>query len=109
MMLYFRALPGCVCHWLGPKHVGQLANYIGRQYDRETKQHRAINEAVQVQAETPDGRRCALFCSRGELWAADPKTAAFCGVPFVELEQDADGEWQPIPQTKHAPKASANP
>jgi hypothetical protein len=42
------------------------------------------------------------------LWPADKETAAFCGVEFVPVEFDADGDWSPARKPaakKSEPKA----
>ncbi len=57
--------------------------------------YKANDKPYETFAAGRSGRRLAKLCLRGELWAADKETATFCGVKFVECEQDDDGEWVP--------------
>ncbi len=93
--------PPPVVQWPGMKATGQLYQYVGRKYDPESRVHRAESSPVVVDTEdaNPERRknaqRIAKICARDySLWPADAVTAAYCGKPFVELEQGEDGEWR---------------
>lgn len=113
MKLRFRAKcgenghPPPVVNWPGAKNVGQLYQYVGRRFDLESRVHRAVADPVEVDSETRNGKRLAKLCRRdGSLWPADAETAKFCGVPFVELSQDSNGEWVPK-TTSHSRKTES--
>lgn len=88
---------------------GAPAGYVGRTLVRAVKEgervikpayYKANSEPYEVFAGTHSGRRLAKLCLRGELWAADESTAAFCGVSFQRVVQGKDGEWAPAPRKK---------
>lgn len=106
MKLSFYPKPGMLC-W-DPERPpsfsgGHAAGYVGRSLVPAKKDSagRTVEPARYVANETPyevfsaskSGHRLAKLCRRGELWAADAATAAFCGVSFVPLKKNDEGEW----------------
>jgi len=83
--------------------VGQPPKYIGRSFDRDSLAFPATEEGFTCESESDRGRRLTKLTRRdSSLWAANGKTAAHCGVPFVQLEF-ADGVW--VRQSRrHRPK-----
>lgn len=114
MKLSFYAKPGHCVHWPDRMRVsGRVYQYVGRQYNAETRVHEALAEPVVVDTEHADAEHCRAaerlrrVCARDSaLWPADEATAAACGVPFVPVEL-RDGEWRPVPM-KSAKKEAAN-
>lgn len=104
-VLLFHPKRGSLPKWPG-KGQGSYP-YVGREFDAATRQNRATKEPASVMALDASGkwtdeakRLGGDLCRRdGDLLPANRETAAFCGVPFVELEQDADGEWGPRAKT----------
>lgn len=98
MKLRFYARAGCLENWPGSKAVGQPPRYIGRTFVASDKPGVlgalvADREPVELDDGSPDAPRLMRKCLKGGLWPADKETAARCGVDFVAVEQDADGEW----------------
>ena len=84
-----------------PPIGGQQLFRVGREFVRGDADkgipasHPATKEPFLVDSDSAPGRRLKKLIARDEsLWAADPATAAECGVPFVELEFK-DGSWNP--------------
>jgi len=90
-----------VCYLPGPHYAFERSPYVGREWDENTREHRASAEPFSVTdpRELPIGEerrvseRMVRFCRSGDLWPADKHTAARCGVEFTELERNDDGEW----------------
>jgi len=100
MILSFHPKRGAMPKWPG-KGPGSYP-YVGRSFDVDTRANRANKSPASLPAHgadgrlTDDARRLVELCARdGDLLPADKATAEFCGVAFVALEQDADGEWAP--------------
>lgn len=65
--------------------AGQLPMYVGRRFDAALTGFPATQEPAEFDTETSAGQRLMQLTRRdGALWAADPETAALCGVSFVE-------------------------
>lgn len=101
-MLKFYARDPHVVHHPGLKATGQLAQYIGRRFNFETRQHEAVPEGECLAEGTPDAlRACKAVLRDGALWPADEATAAACGVPFVRVEL-VDGSFRPVTEGARA-------
>lgn len=100
------AKPEHVLAYPGENLVGHLRRYIGRKtkITRDDKgvvteiAHRALNQAVEIDLDSQDGRRIArLFVVDAEnppLWPADKESAALLNTKFVPVSYDeAAGEW----------------
>ncbi|HTJ17826.1 MAG TPA: hypothetical protein VL494_13695 [Steroidobacteraceae bacterium] len=67
--------------------IGEATRYYGRSFDTATRGYPADKEPFVVESDTEDGDKCAKQCrQKRALWAADEKTAAAIGVPFVPVE-----------------------
>lgn len=101
MKLRFHSRAGHKVAWPGANFSGQPPRYIGRSWlagDGKTTAavHPATKDPDVVDTETTESRDVEHImrqCRKGGLWAADEATAAACGVEFVKVTQDADGEW----------------
>ena len=102
LVLLFHPKRGSLPKW--PNKGQGSYPYVGREFDAATRQNRATKEPASVLAidartgkPTDEAKRLGNdLCRRdGDLLPADKATAEFVGVPFVELEQDSDGEWGP--------------
>lgn len=95
---------------------GQLPHYIGRESVRGTKTERggfpAVQEAFECQSESPVGQRLSRLMRVDSidppLYCANAETAAFCGVPFVNLSFGAGAwsEFTPQPAVQEQPQES---
>ncbi len=104
--------------WPGANTYGQPPRYIGRSFspgDGKTiaASHPATKEPDVVDTDTAatrDVEHIVRQCRKGGIWAADAATAAACGVEFVSVTQDADGEWIASAPAKPqpAPKKAAS-
>ncbi len=87
--------------WPGANNFGQPPRYIGRSFvigdgKTEAAVHPANKEPDVVDTETTESRdvqHIVRQCSKGGLFPADRETAAACGVEFVSVTLDSDGEW----------------
>lgn len=98
MRLKFRARAGGVVNWPGAKIQGHLPRYVGRHFVASEKPgvagaYAADKDAVELDPSSEDAPHLIRQCKKGGLWAADAETAAHCGVEYVNLTQDDDGEW----------------
>lgn len=112
MKLSFYPKSGTSPQWPG-KGQGDYA-HAGRTFDAETRANVPHAEPFTVESHDARGnmtREAHVFavelCKRdGDVHPADKATADFCGVPFVEMAQDEDGEWIPR-TTPHKASSSA--
>lgn len=75
--------------------AGQLARFVGREWDEARHAFIASNSAYRVDSESTDGRRLDKLMRREQsLLPGDEATAAYFGVPFVPHKY-ADGAWVP--------------
>ena len=99
MLLKFHAKPGALCPWPNSHFAGQPRRYIGRRFvapNAETKApaaYPANDEPDAVDANDADAPAIIRYCRKGNVWPADVATAAVCGIDFVALAKDAEGEW----------------
>jgi hypothetical protein len=82
----------------GPLVQGQPMLRVGRSWSPATgpgspSENRATKEPFEISSTDQAAPHLARQCQKGGLWAADKATAEFCGVEFVNVTQDADGEW----------------
>jgi len=107
MQLAFYARAGHSVAWPNSAATGQPRRYVGRTFvpslDKETAgAFRADKEAAVVKAKDADAKDLMRACAKGGLWPADEATAKACGVDFVKVEADADGEWVAAKAAKRA-------
>lgn len=116
MGLKFLPRPGHMVTFAGGNAIGQLARYVGRSLKKSDKPgvagvYAAEAEPVEVPEDGPDAAHLIRQAQRGGVWPADEATAAACGVEFVKLSRDTDGEWVATPKAavakKSEPKAEA--
>lgn len=116
MKLKFLARRDHKVAWPGANFPGQPPRYIGRTFQvgdgkSTAAVHPASKEPDVVDTETTESRdveHITRQCRKGGIWAADEATAAACGVEFVKVSQDADGEWIAGPaKAQPAPKKTA--
>lgn len=75
--------------------VGQAAEYIGREYDPETRGYPAVEEAVEIDVDKTDPAVVEAYknlARRGDIFAADEATAKAAGAPFAQPAFH-DGAW----------------
>lgn len=97
MTLKFHPAPDRVAKKPEARVAGHAQPYIGRKFDAESREFRALADP----AEVPDDgskrtQRFKRLCAKGALLPADEATAQACGVEFVRVEQGADGEFRPV-------------
>jgi hypothetical protein len=99
MKLKFLARDGHTVRWPGLPSTGQIHRAVGRSFvpgnpaKREPSRLSADESPTEIDSDSPQAPHLIRQCQKGGLWAADADTAAFCGVEFVELARDTDGEW----------------
>jgi hypothetical protein len=86
--------------------IGQAARYYGRTFDPATRAYPATREAIEVEAGSEDGEKCARQCRKRALWAADSETAAAIGVEFVDTEFKDGAHTAKRSKPEPAPKAA---
>lgn len=109
-MLKFHAKPGGMTAWPNSHFGGQSRRYVGREFKRlddKTVAYPAKVEPDQVADNDADAQHLIRKVVRGELYAADQHTADACGVAFMPLESDQDGEWFPKASKKTDPRPAA--
>jgi hypothetical protein len=111
MKLRFYSRDGHTVAWPGGKSPGQIPHLVGRSFKPSTKPgvagvFVADKEAAEVDSDAPEAAHLIRQCQKGGLWPADEATAASCGVEFVKVAQDTDGEWIKAPS---APAAAPSP
>jgi|1185.fasta_scaffold23332_2 hypothetical protein len=109
MGLKFYPRPGHLVTFASGHAIGQLSRFVGRTLATSDRKgvagaYAADAEPVEVPTDGPDAAHLIRQTQKGGLWAADAATAAACGVEFVALEKDADGEWMPAPKSAPAPE-----
>ncbi len=68
--------------------IGQAPRYVGREYvplEGGGASFPATKDGSQYDAESEEGQSAMRRCRKGELWPADPETAALCGVKFTAV------------------------
>jgi hypothetical protein len=85
--------------------VGQPVKYVGRKTVKDMR-HEASSDPYEVEAGTRRAMRLVKLVRRDQcLWPADEPTAKACGVRFVPVKQDSNGEWVAVtPPVKKAAK-----
>ncbi len=63
-----------------PKVIGFPANYVGREFNYETKTYDLKDEPDCFDSETTAGRQIKKAIQQGSLYPANEETADFCGV-----------------------------
>lgn len=85
-------------------HPGRGAGdypYEGRTFNPATGINELNEEPIDVEAGTEEAARYIEFAKRdGDVHPFDEETAKACGLPFVPLTKDADGDWVPALKTK---------
>ncbi len=116
MRLKFYGRNAHTVYWPGTYAVGQPRQYFGSRLVAGTGPKDPSRKVVTKEPDECDSdahpaaaEHFKKQCQRGALWAADKQTADFCGVDFVRVELDADGDWSPAaaarpatPKTKEA-------
>ena len=75
--------------------AGQLARYVGREWEDARHAFVASKEPYRVDSASEDGRRLLKLVRReASLLPGDQATAEACGLDFV-AHQNVDGEWVP--------------
>ena len=111
MKLKFLPRPGHMVPFAAGNAFGQLSRFAGRSFVPSGKPGFAgayVADAEPIEVD-PDGDDAAHFIRQARkgdpgLWPADAATAAACGVEFVAVSRDANGEWKPA--AKAAPVVS---
>ena len=114
MGLKFLPRAGHMVPFASGNAAGQLSRYVGRTFKPVGKGGVAgayVSEAEPVEVD-PDSADAAHLIRQARksdpgVWPADEATAAACGVDFVKLSRDADGEWIAAPKAAVAPAVSS--
>jgi hypothetical protein len=115
MGLKFLARAGHMATFAAGNAFGQLPRYIGRTFKPSPKGSGSVGafvadaEPTEVPEVGPDAEHLTRMARKGGVWAADKATADACGVEFVELKKDDDGEWIAAPKSAPAPVAAPSP
>jgi hypothetical protein len=73
--------------------AGQLARYVGREWEDARHAYVASAEPYKVDSESGDGRRLSKLMRREDsLLPGDQATAEYFGLAFV-TRQNVEGEW----------------
>ena len=100
MRLKFLARNEHTVYWPGSRSTGQARQQIGKTFvagksPSEPARYALDKQPTEVDSDSPDAPHAIRQCQKGALWAADRETAAFCGVEFVQVALDADGDFSP--------------
>jgi len=77
------------------QYAGQLARYVGREWEDTRHAYVASKEPYKVDSDSDDGRRLSKLMRReSSLLPGDQATAEYFGLPFVQ-HQNVEGEWVP--------------
>lgn len=112
MGLKFLPRAGHMVHFASGNASGQLSRYVGRTFKPVAKAgvagaYAADDEPVEVDPDSADAAHLIRQARKSDpgVWPADEATAAACGVEFVKLGRDSDGEWIAAPRAAVAPGA----
>lgn len=121
MGLKFLPRAGHMVPFAAGNAFGQLSRFVGRSFKPSGQPgfagaYAADAEPVEVDPNGEDAAHLIRQARKNDpgVWPADEATAAACGVEFVKLSRDSDGEWMPAKAThiavsskKSEPKAES--
>jgi hypothetical protein len=116
MGLKFLPRAGHMVHFTAGNSAGQISRFVGRTLKPIAKggagavAYVSDDEPTEVDPDSPDAAHLIRQARKGDpgVWPADEATAAACGVEFVKLARDPDGEWIAALKAVSAPQAPAS-